>query len=183
MKQPELAAAVKSLLKREPVLTLATVGSDGPWAADVYFAPDGGRLVFWSSPSARHSLYLAADPRTAATIHPACRDWHDIHGIQMQGRTRVLLGSGDIERARTAYVGKFPFAVELLGDELSDPTHTHADDRARVRSVHRVSPVESAVPWAFEPDRIEYLDNRLGFGSRFALDLSAAGISDPPASG
>ncbi len=183
MEQPELAAAVRSLLTREPVLTLATLGPDGPWAADVYFAPAGDRLVFWSSPSARHSRHLAANPRTAATIHPACRDWHDIRGIQMQGRTRMLLDTVDIERARIAYVGKFPFAAELLSNGLPDRDDALAQDGAGARSTTGGSPVETAVPWIFEPDRIEYLDNRLGFGSRFALDLSTAALSALPAPG
>jgi hypothetical protein len=64
---PELAA----YLANHHVMTLATQGSNGPWAAAVFYAWFDGALIFLSSPKSRHAANLAQDGRCAATNGPA----------------------------------------------------------------------------------------------------------------
>ena len=58
------------LLAKNRYVVLATVDDAGsPWASPVWFAHRGLTTVVWvSSPDARHSRALAADPRLAVTV-------------------------------------------------------------------------------------------------------------------
>ena len=60
---PPLKARVLALLGEHHVMTLASVGADGPWAAAVFYAHDDLRLYFLSAPTSRHAVNLAAEPR------------------------------------------------------------------------------------------------------------------------
>ncbi|MBX3613624.1 MAG: pyridoxamine 5'-phosphate oxidase family protein [Burkholderiaceae bacterium] len=54
---------VLAYLGEHRVMTLATQGRDGPWAAAVFYASEGFDLYFLSSPSTRHCADLSANPR------------------------------------------------------------------------------------------------------------------------
>ncbi len=58
------------LLAENRYVVLATVdGAGSPWASPVWFAHRGLTTIVWvSSPDARHSRALAADPRIAVTV-------------------------------------------------------------------------------------------------------------------
>ncbi|QGM46783.1 pyridoxamine 5'-phosphate oxidase family protein [Methylocystis heyeri] len=150
----EFDQALGDILEQVPVVTLATCADGVPWATDVYFATQGRRLVFLSSPTSRHCRNLAAQPTCAATIHPVVASWRDIRGVQMEGRAEPLSELLDKASAMAAYVTKFPFVADLL---------THPGEVARKAA--RVT------PHVFIPTRIRYLDNRLGFGTRFVVRL------------
>jgi uncharacterized protein YhbP (UPF0306 family) len=99
-----LRAAASALLRACHVATVATAG---PWAAAVFYAPDGPDLVFLSSPRSRHARALARDPRAAVTIQgqPA---WRAVRGVQASGRVERLRGA-ELERLRGVYLARFPF--------------------------------------------------------------------------
>ncbi len=97
-------------LDRHHVMTLATCGASGPWAAAVFYVRDGLRLCFVSSPSSRHCTDLAADPRVAGTVQDDHRDWPDIQGVQLEGRAAALDGA-DAARVRALYAARFPVAA------------------------------------------------------------------------
>jgi hypothetical protein len=92
-----LPQAVADYLSSHHVMTLATQGSDGPWAAAVFYVDDGQSLAFLSSPGSRHCRHLAQDPRCAATIQDNVADWSQIKGIQLEDRAVEL--HGDDQRA------------------------------------------------------------------------------------
>lgn len=148
-----LPPAVADYLAAHHVMTLATQGSDGPWAAAVFYASEGNSLIFLSSPSTRHGDNLAADPRCSATIQEDYDDWRKIKGLQIEGRVALLAGE-DEQRAKRLYGEKFP----LLNPAAKLPS-------ALVKAIARVS-------WyRLTPSRIYFIDNSQGFGHRDRIEL------------
>lgn len=150
---PDLPATVADYLERHRVMTLATAGSDGPWAAAVFYVNVGSTLYFLSSPSSRHSRNLMQDPRCAATVQEDYGDWAQIKGIQLEGRAGEVQGEEALH-ARQRYADKFP----LVGRLASAPAVIIAAF-AKVRW-YRLQPVH-----------MHFVDNSRGFGHRERVDL------------
>ncbi|MBK7661434.1 MAG: pyridoxamine 5'-phosphate oxidase family protein [Betaproteobacteria bacterium] len=130
------------------VMTLATAGPEGPWAAAVFYANEGFDLCFLSSPSSRHSAELRANAAAAATVQEDYADWRAIRGVQLEGRVEELAGD-EAERARALYGGKFPIARP--GDDTPAPI---AAALAKVRW------------YRFVARHAFWIDNAAGFGKR-----------------
>lgn len=159
----EFAGAARLLFDEVAPMTLATCAEEVPWASDVYFAASGYDLVFLSSPDSRHCRNLALNRACAVTIHASVATWHDIRGLQMEGVAAPVETMGEKARAIAVYFGKFPFARDLLESPVS------ALRTAFKASVH-----------VFRPTRVRYLDNRLGMGTRFSLELDDGRPAGPP---
>lgn len=147
------AARVDAFLQVHHVMTLATVGEHGPWAAAVFYAPErtpaGRALVFLSSPRSRHAGHLARDPRVAVTIQRDYDDWPEITGVQAEGRVERVDGDAR-ERVRALYAQRFPLVA---------------------RAPARIAEALARVHWfRFVPARMYLIDNRLGFGHRDEVD-------------
>lgn len=137
------------------VMTLATQGVDGPWAAAVFYASEGASLIFLSSPNTRHCRNLAQDSRCAATIQEDYREWSEIKGIQLEGRVVELHGAEE-KRAQQLYGGKFP----IIGPLAKAPP-------AIVKALARVR-------WyRLLPERFHFIDNSQGFGHRDEISLAS----------
>ncbi|MBP6015084.1 MAG: pyridoxamine 5'-phosphate oxidase family protein [Candidatus Promineofilum sp.] len=140
----------RDYLRDHHVLTLATHGPEGVWAAAVFYANDGFQLYFLSAGHTRHAQNIAASPQVAATIQEDYADWTAIKGIQLEGTVRMLAGK-EREAAIALYAKKFSF--------LTQP----------------ISVVESAlmrVNWyCLSPARLYFVDNSRGFGHRDGIDL------------
>jgi uncharacterized protein YhbP (UPF0306 family) len=143
----KLPPQVADYLAGHNVMTLATQGPEGPWAAAVFYASEGSSLVFLSSPSSRHCRNLAQDARCAATIQEDYSDWAQIKGIQLEGRVVELQGE-DRDRAQRRYAAKFPVAV---------PADAPPAVREALAKVHW---------YRLCPERIHFIDNSKGFGRR-----------------
>lgn len=139
---------VLAYLHAHPVMTLATQGPAGPWAAAVFYASDGFTLYFLSAPSTRHATELAAHARVAATIQDACTDWATIRGIQLEGEARELHGE-QAERARAIYAAKFP--------EIGNADQAPAPIAAAFAKIRW---------YRIVPDRLYFVDNLVRFGHR-----------------
>jgi len=146
-----LTAEAHACLARHHVMTLATQGGDGPWAAAVFYAVDGDDLIFVSSPTSRHCRHLAQDPRCAATIQPDADDWRRIQGLQLEGIVSEL-GGRERERAEQCYGQRFPI----------------------VRPGSAPEPIAQAlarVHWyRLRIGRLYFIDNARGFGQRLQFD-------------
>ena len=143
-----LRARILALLGEHHVMTLSTVGPDGPWAAAVFYAHEDTRLYFLSSPNSRHAKNLAADARVAATIQRDYDDWPGIRGLQMSGTVREV-APADEARVRALYQQRYP----LIGGGAGVP-------RAILEALKKIR-------WyAFVPEDIYLIDNSLGFGHR-----------------
>ncbi|TAK52832.1 MAG: pyridoxamine 5'-phosphate oxidase [Betaproteobacteria bacterium] len=153
MTQAALRARVLAYLRAHHVMTLATHGGEGPWAAAVFYVNDAFTLYFLSAPKSRHSMNLVGHPRVAAAIQEDYADWPGIKGVQLEGVADGL--SGDEEkRARALYGEKFP----VVG-RLSQAPAAIVAALAKVRWYRVV------------PQRLHFIDNALGFGHRDELQL------------
>jgi uncharacterized protein YhbP (UPF0306 family) len=149
---------VQLYLRDHHVATLATFGSEGLWAAAVFYVYDGDALLFLSSPTSRHCLNLAQNPHVAVTIQEDYSDWLEIKGVQIEGVASEISGVEE-EKARKLYgqkfsvVGMLPLAPSAIVKAL-----------AKVRWYKIV------------PQRLYFIDNSLGLGNREEIKLP---LSDP----
>lgn len=138
-------------LESHNVMTLATHGPEGPWAAAVFYASDDFQLYFLSVPTSRHNRNLAANPRVAATIQEDYRDWLAIRGIQLEGTCRKLDGESQ-SIARATYQAKFP--IVGAGAPL------------------QIAQALKRVAWyEVTPERVFFIDNSVGLGHRDEIPL------------
>ena len=143
-----------SYLERHTVMTLATSGAQGVWAAAVFYANEQFDLYFLSAGHTRHGQDLRLSPRAAATIQENYTDWPAIQGIQLEGDVDQLAGE---ERALAIalYQRKYPFLA------AADPA---------------IQTELAKINWyRLRPKRLYFVDNSLGFGHRDEIDLLAEG--------
>ena len=127
------------------VVTLATHGPQGLWAAAVFYAADGFRLVFLSAGHTRHAQNIAAAPRVAAAVQEDYADWPAIRGVQLEGTTQLLVGA-QRAAAMTLYAARYPFLSQA--------------PPALAAALERVNWYE------LQPERLYFVDNSRGFGHR-----------------
>jgi uncharacterized protein len=148
----ELNLRVREYLRGHNVATLATCNGDDLWGAAVFYVCDGSTLYFLSSPTGRHMLNLAQNPRVALTIQEDYADWLDIKGVQMEGVAGEISGEEE-EKARRLYGEKFPL-VGLLAKAPASIVKA----LAKVRWYKVV------------PRRLYFIDNSRGLGHRDEVD-------------
>lgn len=145
---------MQAYLRDHQVATLATHSGEDLWAAAVFYVNAGYTLYFLSSPTSRHCLALAKNPRVALTIQEDYADWLEIKGVQIEGVVSEL--SGEEERlARRLYGQKFP----IVG-KLAQAPAAIVNALAKVRWYKVV------------PRRLYFIDNAVGLGHREEVDLS-----------
>jgi uncharacterized protein len=152
----ELADRIAALLDAHHVMSLATVGPDGPHAASLFYARDGFALFWVSDPTSRHSVELEAGATVAATIATDYADYATIQGLQLSGRARRLADDAELARARTILETRYPFLKQLLDADVRD--------RYARAQIYRLDVV-----------RFVLIDNTRGFGHKDVLDVAAAG--------
>ena len=151
-----LGMQVRHYLRDHKVATIATSSDGEPWAAAVFYASDGYTLYLLSSPTSRHCLNLAQNPRVAVTIQEDYADWLEIKGVQMEGIASELSGAEE-DKARKLYGEKFP-VVGLLAQAPA----------AIVKALAQVR-------WyKIVPKRLYFIDNSLGLGHREEIELPAS---------
>ena len=148
-----LRGQVQSYLREHHVMTLASHGDEGVWAAAVFYANDGFAIYFLSSPTSRHGRNLAGNPRASAAVHEDYTDWKAIKGVQMEGIASVLTGEEE-EKARRAHGAKFPIVGRL--------------EQAPAAIVKALAKVRW---YKLIPERLYFIDNSAGFGHRDEIDL------------
>jgi hypothetical protein len=149
-----MSERVQAYLRDHQVATLATHSGEDLWAAAVFYVNAGYTLYFLSSPTSRHCLALAKNPRVALTIQEDYADWLEIKGVQIEGVVSEL--SGEEERlARRLYGQKFP----IVG-KLAQAPAAIVNALAKVRWYKVV------------PRRLYFIDNAVGLGHREEVDLS-----------
>lgn len=145
---------VLTYLHNHRVMTLATTGPQGLWAAAVFYVNDEFTLYFLSSPTSRHSLNITAHPGVAVTIQENYKDWPEIKGIQLEGKARRIEG---VEQAEA--IGRYGLKFPVVGNLKQAPV-------AIVKAM-------SQVAWyKVLPTRLYFIDNSLGFGHRDEVPLS-----------
>jgi uncharacterized protein len=147
------AARALSYLETHNVMTLATSGPDGAWAAAVFYASRDFTLYFVSSPRSKHARHIALQPRVAAAIHEDYREWPAIQGIQLSGSVEQLEGAAR-EAALACYREKFPL--------LDAPSAALAPVLAALGA---------AGCYRLTPSEVYFIDNAAGFGERSPITI------------
>lgn len=148
-----LTETVLAYIQDKHVMTLATTGMEGVWAAAVFFANDGFDFYFLSAPSTRHGRNMADCPSVAATIQLDYDNWQEIKGVQMEGEV-VLIDGLEKARAMARYAKKFP----VIQTALKAPSE--------------ISKAMTKVSWyKLTPQRLYFIDNAKGFGHREELAI------------
>jgi uncharacterized protein YhbP (UPF0306 family) len=142
---PDARQVALDYLGQHSVMSLATHGPWGLWAAAVFYANDDFTLFFLSAGHTRHGRNIAANPWAAATIQENYRDWPEIQGLQLAGTVELLNGKEKVAAIKS-YNKKYPF--------LSN-------------SGQVVNAALKKVNWyRLIPQQLYFVDNTKGFGHR-----------------
>ena len=135
---PPLPATIRDFIISHHVLSLATCGDDGPWAASCFYAFDepGAALLILSSSETRHGRHMLDRPQVAGTISGQPEALRDIRGLQFTAHA-TLLDRTERNEALRLYCARHPLA------------RLHA------------SPV-----WRLALDQLKFTDNRRLFGHK-----------------
>lgn len=137
-------------LRQHTVMSLATNGPQGLWAAAVFYANDEFNLIFLSAEHTRHGQNIAAKPWAAATIQENYKDWPAIQGLQLAGPVRLLSGKDKVA-ALARYQAKYPFLAS---------------------SPEAIKVALKKVNWyCLSPQQLYFVDNTKGFGHRDEIPL------------
>ena len=135
------------------VMTLATIGPQGLWAAAVFYVNDGFTLYFLSAPTSRHSLNIEAQPTVSAAIQEDYKDWREIKGIQLEGEARRIEGA-----EQAAAIARYGLKFPIVGNLATAPAEI-------VKAMSRIAWYKVA------PTRLYFIDNSLGLGHRDEVPL------------
>ncbi len=155
----ELEKTIMGYMDSFSTMTLAASADNLPWAADVFYARRKLDLVFFSSPNSRHSRIFSANARAAATIHGDYQGWREIKGLQMEGTIETVSGTKNLIAATAVYLRRFPFVQEFF----SQPETISSDLASKVSKVKL---------YVFRPELILYINNEVGFGKRWKMEVS-----------
>jgi uncharacterized protein len=167
MTREELERIVVEYMDSITTMTLAGSMDEKPWAAAVYYARRAFDLIFFSSPSSRHSRIFAQNSRAAATIHGDYKGWQEIKGLQMEGDVKLINGATARAKALATYLKRYPFVREFFSDSAA----------VSLSVVKKVAGIEL---YNFRPGRVLYTDNSFGFGNRWKLEIRNGQIVGDP---
>lgn len=152
MMEPSPRENALAYLQTHHVLSLATVGLDGPWSAALFYVNSGFTLYFLSAPASRHSQNLAINPGVSATIQADYGDWPEIKGVQLEGRAELLHGPEQL-KAMALYAAKFPVINQL-------------------ERFPEIAGAMKKIGWyKLCPTRLYFVDNARGFAHRDQIPL------------
>ncbi len=144
-------------LKAHNVMTLATTGPEGLWAAAVFYINHDFTLYFLSAPTTRHSRNIATHSGVAATIQEDYKDWSKIKGIQLEGQAFRIEGA-----ERTAAIARYGLKFPIVGNLVQAPA--------------QIVKAMSKIAWyKVVPERLYFIDNSLGLGHRDEVPLPVNG--------
>lgn len=149
----ELRGRIEAFLAAHHVMSLATIGREGPHAASLFYAYDGLVLIWISDPASRHSRDVDAEPRVAATIAADYSHFAQIRGLQIWGIARRV-EQNERERCLTMLEARYVF----LKRSAEGPEKMHN------------AYAQSAI-YRLDPKRLVLIDNTRGFGHKETLDL------------
>ncbi len=152
----DLARRIGAFLAAHHVMSLASLGADGPHAANLFYACDGLALLWVSDADTRHSHQIGADPRVAATVAPDYADFASIRGLQIAGTARRLVADDERTKGLALMEARYPFLKQL------------AEGPAKLRDAYARTAV-----YRLEPARMVLIDNSKGFGHKEILDFPA----------
>jgi len=150
---PSLQEKTLAYLREHNVMTLATSGPQGLWAAAVFYVNDGFTLYFLSAPASRHSLNVDAQPIVSAAIQEDYRDWRAIKGVQLEGEASRIEGA-----ERAGAIARYGLKFPIVANVAQAPAEI-------VKAMSRIA-------WyKVVPARLYFIDNSVGLGHRDEVPL------------
>ena len=150
----ELGRQIGSFLAAHHVMSLATLGSHGPHATNLFYACDGLALLWVSDPDTQHSREIEADPRVSATVAPDYSDFAIIRGVQITGAAHRIEAADERMRCLAQLKVRYSF----LGQLATGPS--------KLRQAYAQADV-----YRLQPTRIILIDNTRGFSHKEMLDI------------
>lgn len=103
----DLRKIIADYLKEARMMTVATVSSDQPWNATVYYVSDEELNLYWiSKAESRHSKEIHKNPKVAAAIPIKFADL-TVVGLSAEGEAEVMEDADEIKRIIRSYTDKF----------------------------------------------------------------------------
>ena len=152
----DLTDRLAAFLDAHHVISLATMSSHGPHAANLFYARNGLTLLWISDRSSRHSIELEANPNVAATIAADYEEYRQIRGLQISGRAHRITDTAECAQARVLLESRYAFLKPS------------AEVSSNVRTIY-----EQAQIYRLSPARMILIDNSRGFGHKDTLDLGS----------
>lgn len=160
MTESDQRKRIEDYLLNHTTMTLATVGSEGPWAAAVFYAHDADlSLYFKSNPKTRHIRDLATSDQVALTIHDDGQSWKSLRGLQIFGSCSRV-SDHELSRVERCYMEKFPFLGAISGVSLN------AEERILAERL------KNTPYFQLRPHSIRFIDNGLGFGNKTEIRMA-----------
>lgn len=111
MEEPvKVAKVAREILEENASGTLATAGSEGPWATSVFFAEEGFDLYVLLEDRGRALANIKSNPRVAIAIDKRIPD----RFLQVEGRAEIL-AEPEAKRGKARVVAKVPMAASFAG--------------------------------------------------------------------
>lgn len=135
----ELRDRVLAYFADRTVLTLATCGPAGLWAAPIMYVNEGTTLYFTSVAATRHGQNMESARTVVGVITDECREFQQMKGAQIEGTVERLTDPAERRRVVRAYLKKFPFAFGLWPDQ-HDPDVIALDPG--IHNFYRITPTK-----------------------------------------
>jgi uncharacterized protein YhbP (UPF0306 family) len=129
-------------IEKRTVATLATVGTDEPFSATVFYVTrDNRRLYYKSRTASTHAQNLAKNPKAALSIYDHKSDYEKKSGVQLRGVSGRVTSASEMEAVVTMYGRRFGkgAAKKLDVQELISPTVASTMYYFDIQSVKLVS--------------------------------------------
>jgi uncharacterized protein YhbP (UPF0306 family) len=117
----EVVPRALAFLESHRCMTLATTGSEGLWAATVFYVNDGFQLYFLSFSDTRHVRNLMEAGRVAATIGDDTGLWERIGGVQLEG-TADIAAEAERPAVLRAFAQRYTFPDTLWWSSEPHPS-------------------------------------------------------------
>jgi pyridoxine/pyridoxamine 5'-phosphate oxidase len=157
----ELADVARSVIDSNRYMVLGTADDNGhPWVTPVWFASEDYRSFHWvSSPDAKHSRNLAAEPRVAVAIFDSSVPVGGAQAVYMKGVAEELTGA-QLERG-----------IEIF-DRVSRQDHgrAYALDEVQGAAPIRLYRATVAEHWVLIPGRDPDRGSGIDRSERVSLD-------------
>lgn len=146
---PEQQSNILEILDQGRDLTVATIRQDGyPQASTVSFVHDGLIIYFGCGAHSQKAENIRRCDKVSLTVDLPYGSWHDIRGLSLGGRARLVDDDQELARVYVAMLERFPQIAEFAGED----------------------PPEMALA-RVDPEVISLLDYRRGFGHCELIDL------------
>jgi len=130
----DVRSLITNYLDDARMMQVATVREGRPWCCTVWFAYDDDLHIYWfSSITRRHSHEVADDPHVAGAIALPQTPEDPARGVQFEGRASRLDAQGDVDQAKSLYIGRI-FTAEKVNEMMSHAERPHVFYRIDVET-------------------------------------------------